>query len=69
MNIFPVGDTTFASDPKGRHKSHTVYTTKTGQKSYALVDGSWHYAHPVFPIGFRVGRRVPKNLAARLQVS
>ena len=66
MKLFTVGDTTYSSDPKGRHKSHTVFTTETGKKFYARVDGFWYYAYPVPPTGFRVGKRVPRNVVATL---
>lgn len=67
MKLFRVGDTTFKSDPTGRHKSHPVFTTETGDKFYTRAYGVWFYAHPVPPTGFRVGRKVPKNVSARLR--
>ncbi len=69
MILFGIGDTTFASDPTGRRKSYTVYTTATGKKFYTRIDGRWFYAYPVPPTGFRVGKRVPKNVAGHLSGS
>lgn len=65
MKLIPVGDTTYASDPTKSHKSYTVYTTENGKREYTRVLGKWHYAHQE-RIGYRVGRRVPKNVASRL---
>ena len=66
MKLFEIGDTTYSSDPTKRHKSYTVYTTATGEKYYTRVSGRWHYAHPVPPTGFRVGKLVPRNVVAHL---
>lgn len=69
MRLIAVGDTTFASDPAKGHHSYTVYTTETGKNYYTRVALHWRYAHPVFPTGFRVGGRVPNNVAAHLSAS
>lgn len=69
MKLIPIGDTTFKSDPLGAHRSYTVYTTDTGKKSYTWANGAWHYAYPVYPTGYRVGKRVPKNVAGLLSAS
>jgi len=69
MKLIQIGDTTYASDPTNSHKSYTVYTTESGKKFYTRVVGQWRYAYPVPPTGFRVGGRVPKNVAGHLSAS
>lgn len=66
IKLIQIGDTTFSSDPAGEHKSFTVSTTASGTKFFTRVRGRWHFAHPVPPSGFKVGKRVPPNVIARL---
>ncbi len=68
MKLIAVGDTTYASDPLKGHHSYTVYATETGKKLYVRAAGHWHYAYQE-RIGYRVGGRVPKNVAGHLSAS
>lgn len=68
MKLIQIGDTTYASDPTKGHHSYTVYMTETGKKYYTRAAGRWHYAYPE-RIGFRIGGRVPKNVAGHLSGS
>lgn len=73
MDLWLVGDTTYDSDPTKSHHSYSVYTTPSQKTYYTRVPQSggtfWRYAHPVMPIGFKVGALVPARVAGRLNNS
>ncbi len=56
---FPIGDTTYDSDPTDSHKSYTVFTSAGMKHYYVRVNGKTYYAKPASYTGFDVTTKVP----------